>query len=514
MKDTLDFYKNIINQMPVGLVIWRLADLDDTRSDSGTFELVEINALAKQILDLPIEAELGETLQTIGQDPFPAFLKLESPQIYADVIHTATPRDLGEVHYRGQDSLERIFSLKAFPLPQQRVGVLFEDVTSRKQIEEALVRSEQKLAFHVQQTSMAVIEWNLKFEVVEWNVAAEKIFGFSREDALGQQALDLIVPHELRDQVNQMWQRLLTQKIGISATNENVRRNGQRIICEWHSTPLIDIDGKTIGIASLAQDVTTRTRAEADLQLFATRLQLSNRELQDFASVASHDLQEPLRKIQAFGDRLRTKCKDTLSLEGQDYLDRMQSAAGRMQILINDLLAFSRVTTKAQPFVAINLSEVLQEVLSDLEVQLQRVGGQIEVTTLPTIEADPLQMRQLLQNLISNALKFHQPGVPPVVKIEGQRLQAPGTLGRDRRCQITVSDNGIGFDEKYLDRIFTVFQRLHGRSEYEGTGVGLAICRKITERHGGTITARSQPGQGTTFIVTLPIKQPSEGSTV
>jgi light-regulated signal transduction histidine kinase (bacteriophytochrome) len=190
----------------------------------------------------------------------------------------------------------------------------------------------------------------------------------------------------------------------------------------------------------------------------------------------------------------------------------MQNAAQRMQTLIDDLLILSRVTTKAQPFVPVNLSQVTQEVLSDLEVCIQQSRGHVEVGELPIIDADPLQMRQLLQNLISNAMKFYRNEELPVVKIYSQLLEnqedyPTGGLTAAEFCQIIVEDNGIGFDEKYLDRIFNVFQRLHTRNEYQGTGVGLAICRKIAERHEGSITAESTLEVGSKFIVTLPIKQ-------
>lgn len=239
----------------------------------------------------------------------------------------------------------------------------------------------------------------------------------------------------------------------------------------------------------------------------------SNAELQEFAYIASHDLQEPLRKIQAFGNRLQETFGDNLGDRGQDYLKRMHKAAERMQALINDLLTLSQVTTKAQPFARVNLNQVTQEVLSDLELRIEQTSGQVEVGDLPTIEADPLQMRQLIQNLISNALKFHRVGVKPVIKVNSQIIDIEqGTVEKlvVTHCQITIEDNGIGFDKKYLDRIFNVFQRLHNRSEYEGTGMGLAICRKVVERHGGSITATSTPGQGATFVVTLPIKQGEE----
>jgi signal transduction histidine kinase len=256
----------------------------------------------------------------------------------------------------------------------------------------------------------------------------------------------------------------------------------------------------------LNAEVGERRRAEQKLQIFTRELERSNRELQDFAFVASHDLQEPLRKIQAFGDRLGSKFGPQLGEQGGDYLERMQSAAQRMHILINDLLTFSRVASKAQPFVMLDIGDTIGEVLCDLEVRIQQTGGSVEVGSTFPIEADPLQMRQLFQNLIGNALKFHRPGVPPVVKVvmdPPEIAEGPGA----EICRVMVEDNGIGFDEKYLDRIFTPFQRLHSRAAYEGTGMGLAVCRKIVERHGGAITARSTPDVGTTFILNLPIRQ-------
>lgn len=242
----------------------------------------------------------------------------------------------------------------------------------------------------------------------------------------------------------------------------------------------------------------------------------SNAELQEFAYIASHDLQEPLRKIQAFGNRLQAQFSQQLGDRGQDYLARMHNAAERMQALINDLLSLSQVTTKAQPFVSVDLAQVTREVLIDLELAIERTGGRVEVGELPIIEADPLQIRQLIQNLISNALKFHRQGVPPIVIVSSQTITFEEGIVEKlvvTHCQITIEDNGIGFDEKYLDRIFNVFQRLHNRSEYEGTGMGLAICRKVAERHGGSITATSTPGQGAKFVVTLRATSPSEEKT-
>ena len=207
----------------------------------------------------------------------------------------------------------------------------------------------------------------------------------------------------------------------------------------------------------------------------------------------------------AFGDRLKTHAGAALDETGRDYLTRMQKATARMQHLIDGLLQYSRVGTKGHPFEPVPLDEVVADVVSDLETRIEQSGGRVEVGPLPVIEADKLQMRQLFQNLIGNALKFRKPDQPPVVRV----VCRPGTNGC---AEITVADNGIGFEEQYRERIFQLFQRLHGRDEYEGTGIGLSVCQKIAERHGGQLTAQSVPGEGSAFIVTLPVHHEEGGS--
>jgi signal transduction histidine kinase len=248
-----------------------------------------------------------------------------------------------------------------------------------------------------------------------------------------------------------------------------------------------------------AFDVSDRKKSERELKAYAQRLEILNRELQEFAFVASHDLQEPLRKIQAFGNILEVSCKDCLTEEGRDYLTRMSKSANRMSALLDALLGYSRVATKPEPFKETDLSEIVQDAVSDLELSITSVKGCVEIGNLPRVEVDSTQMRQLFQNLIANALKYSSKKEPPHIKVYGEVVE--------RTCTLYVEDNGIGFNETYIDRIFRPFQRLHGRNEYEGTGMGLAICRKIAERHGGVITARSTPGQGSVFIVTLPTRQ-------
>ena len=249
--------------------------------------------------------------------------------------------------------------------------------------------------------------------------------------------------------------------------------------------------------AGLEREIARRKKVEDELQEYSTSLSRSNQELQDFAYVASHDLQEPLRKIRAFGDIVQAEYSEALG-DGAEYLVRMQNAASRMSTLIQDLLAFSRVSTREQVTEPVNLQKIVSEVVVDLEWRIAELNGTVEVGKLPVIAADATHMRQIFQNLIGNALKFHRPGVDPIVSVSLCEETDPNMY------TICVKDNGIGFDERYLDRIFSVFQRLHGKDEYEGTGIGLAVVRKIVERYGGTITATSKKNAGSTFKVSFP----------
>ena len=345
--------------------------------------------------------------------------------------------------------------------------------------------------------------------ITDVNRATERLTGHPREALIGRPFQGLFTDVEAAQAVVEKAlaeKNIADYRLFLSA------RDGQVLPVNCNATVLQDPEGRTTGVLFALRDITERLRVEEALTRQALELKRSNDELEQFAYVASHDLQEPLRKVMAFGDRLKTKWGEGSGEEGGDYLERMQEAAKRMQVLINDLLSLSRVTTRAQPFAQVDLGQVAQTVVSDLEVQIEQTGGRVEMGELPTLEADETQMRQLLQNLIHNALKFHREDAPPVVKVYGRVLRGRrgGPPSAGERCQVFVEDNGIGFEEKYADRIFGVFQRLHGRSDYGGTGIGLPICRKIAERHGGSIVARSEPGKGARFIITLPVAQVKE----
>ncbi len=385
----------------------------------------------------------------------------------------------------------------------QGVFAAARDITERKRAEEELRASQQRLALHIQQTPLGVIEWNLNYEVAQWNPRAEALFGYTREEALGRHS-NFIVPDAFRPQTHQVWAELLARKGGFRSSNENLTKDGRYIVCEWYNTPLVDARGEVIGVASLVEDITERKKAEEALERYAKELERSNTDLADFASIASHDLQEPLRKVMAFGERLNEHCAAQLDEQGKDFLQRMCSAAQRMSDLIEALLQYSRLNTRAQPFAPVDMGAVTKEVLADLEARIAESNATLEIGPMPRLHGDAIQLRQLLQNLLGNALKFHPPDRVPHVTMSSRR-----TAGG---WEIEVTDDGVGFDEKYLDRIFRPFQRLHGRGEFAGSGMGLAICRKIVSRHGGTITARSAPEQGARFIVFLPEKA-EEGRT-
>lgn len=255
-------------------------------------------------------------------------------------------------------------------------------------------------------------------------------------------------------------------------------------------------------IGSLAENHRTLEATNAALDRHARELARSNAELDQFASIASHDLQEPLRKVRTFTERIVETEGENLSERGVDYLMRANASAVRMQRLIEDLLKFSRVGTQGREFTSVHLAQVARDVLDDLEEQVRRMNVVVRLGDLPMIAADATQMRQLIQNLVSNAIKFRRDGVRPEIDIDGN---VDGNL-----VTLTVRDNGIGFEPRYSGRIFRIFERLHDRQAYPGTGIGLALCRKIAERHGGTVVASSVPGVGSTFTVTMNTTQNGE----
>ena len=383
---------------------------------------------------------------------------------------------------------------------------LVDAVTNASSTEEALRESEERFRGLFDDAPIAYHEIDSNGVVLRVNQVECELLGYDPAAMTGRHIWEFVAEEERDASRTAVLEKMAEIRPLKTFARDYVRKDGTRLVVEVHENLIRNSHGAVTGIRSALLDITARKRAEESLERQAQELSRSNLELQQFAYVASHDLQEPLRKIQAFGDLLKIRYADTLSEQGRDYLTRMQNAAGRMQLLINDLLSLSRAGTRRQMFASVDLNNVTKAVLSDLEIRIEQLGATVNVGSLPTIEADAVQLTQLIQNLVGNALKFHKPNESPVVTVSSKVLLDQGI------CELTIADNGIGFDEKYLDRIFQVFQRLHGRAEYEGTGVGLAVCRRIIERHCGTITAHSIQGEGAQFVVTLPLDQAKENN--
>jgi signal transduction histidine kinase len=476
-------------------------------------------------------------------------------EIYGRVALTGIPERF-ETYV---ESLGMWFSISAYSPQKEHFVAVFDVITERKRTEEALQLSESRFRLLSGTAGQLLASQNpqtivkeLCLQVME-HLSCHAFFNFLVDESVGKLHLNACAGIPEGEARNIEW---LDYGVAVCGC---VAREGKRIVAEnIFNTPDIrtdlvksygiqayachplEVQGKLIGTLSFGTKTKTRFSDEdlalmktvadqvatameklhlidelrnsrdelelrvqertAELKSYMTKLEQSNQALQDFASIASHDLQEPLRKVAAFGNMLKQKCGGSLEDHGKDYLERILNANQRMQSLLTGLLNYSRVTTQAKPFKEVDLANLIDEVISDLELRIVKTGGEVHVETFPVISADPTQMRQLFQNLIGNALKFHKPGEKPVVQVRS-------ISNTDSGCQIIVEDNGIGFDEQYLERIFAPFQRLHGRSEYEGTGMGLAICKKIVERHGGSITAKSTPGEGATFIIELPSRQ-------
>jgi PAS domain S-box-containing protein len=346
--------------------------------------------------------------------------------------------------------------------------------------------------------------------IVTANASFCRAFGHARAEVEGRALYDIAGGEWNVPELRHLLEELLpanTQMQDFEVAYRSEAADGRTLLL--NAKRLEHPDGGVRLILLAFEDVTARRRLERALQLAMTELERSNQDLERFAAIASHDLQEPLRKIRAFGERLEAVCEGRLPEKGRDYLARMTAAAARMQTLIDSVLSLARISTRAETWRDIDLGIVVSEVLGDLDETLSRTGGRVEVGPLPSVAADPTQMRQLFQNLIVNALKFRS-AAPPLVRISATARDA----GRERLpaairagWQIVVADNGIGFDAKYAERIFQPFERLHGRDVYEGTGIGLALCRRIVQRHGGTISADAAPGAGARFTIHLPAFQ-------
>ncbi|KAB7624136.1 PAS domain S-box protein [Alkalilimnicola sp. S0819] len=475
-------FRTAFSDAPTGVVLF----------DPDTQNLLEVNAAFADMLGYQPEELAGQSI-TAFTDPADR-----------DVTETAL-RALRQGHqphtrlkkrYRHRDGqllwVSSSISLVQGPGDGSRYCIAqVQDITAEHRAEAYI----QELMGAMENAVEGIARLDAEGRYIFLNSAYAHACGREVDDLLGEPWVVTVHPDD-RPALTEAYTRMLAEG-RVSAEGRGIRKDGSIF---YKQVVMVRADQGEPGHFCFMRDISERHEAQLRLECYATELERSNKELEEFAYIASHDLQEPLRKIRAFGDRLQDRYGDALGEQGQDYLRRMRRAAARMQQLVQDLLSFSRVQTKARAFAPVALGKVLDEVLDDLEVALDTAGASVESDPLPTLEADATQMRQLLQNFLGNALKFRREGVPLRVRITADQSDTGWTL--------RIRDNGIGFEPQYADRIFGVFQRLHGRDEFEGTGVGLAICRKIVERHGGSIQAEGRPNEGATFIIHLPATQP------
>jgi PAS domain S-box-containing protein len=408
----------------------------------------------------------------------------------------------------------------------ETIGVLtmILDITEQLSAVSGLKASEDRYHLMVGEVEdYAILSLNEHGIIENWNKGAEKIKGYKAEEIVGK-SFSVFYPAE--DQKNRLPQTLLaTAAREGKAIHEGwrVRKDGTKFWGSVVISALYDESHKVIGFSKVTRDLTERKLADdyrkqytEELQQKNTILEKMNKELESFAYVSSHDLQEPLRKITTFANRIMEKEYSALSETGKDYLNRMQEAAKRMKRLIQDLLEYSRTNTMERTFVRTDIKDLVEGVKKEFSEVLQEKSGAINIGPLCKLDVVPFQFRQLMENLIGNSLKFSVPGNPPQINVDsevktGSELNVDGLLPKQSYCHLWVTDNGIGFDPQYKDRIFEVFQRLNAREEFEGTGIGLAICKKIVENHNGVITADSTEGKGARFDIYIP--RPAEEAT-
>ncbi|MEO6037454.1 MAG: PAS domain-containing protein, partial [Saprospiraceae bacterium] len=357
-----------------------------------------------------------------------------------------------------------------------------------------------------------IITYDTELRITGWNKKSEEVFQRSKAEVLGHYVQELF-PHIIGTERLADLQAVLA---GRTMQYEPHELSPFGMHANLYLLPLKDHGGRVTGVLSISHDVTDAVRSAAQLATLNASLEEKNQELANtnaelasFSYVASHDLQEPLRKIQAFGSRILTNENERLSETGKDAFRRMQSAADRMQQLIEDLLTYSRTNTEPGEFATVDLNTILQEAEQEVSEAIQEKTAVIEADQLPRARVMTFQFRQLLANLLSNALKYQRPGVSPHIRITWALVpnqEVPqANASAEQYYRIDIHDNGIGFEQQYAERIFELFQRLHGRSEYKGTGIGLAICRKIMQNHHGYLLAEGRPGAGATFTIYLPV---------
>jgi PAS domain S-box-containing protein len=428
--------------------------------------------------------------------------------------------------YTRKDEAWRYFRTQGNVLKRDANGkplsILFiaQDITDQLQSEEELKKSRELIRDVEHMLEFGTWDWDFVHNKIDRSAGMYAIMGY--EDSIRDELKGLpdkeqyefymghILPED-RPHAESVIQGSIRDKTDYEVEYRILSKTGEEKIFHSKAKAVLGDDGQLLKLLGVTSDVTRVSRFRKEIESYVAELNRSNKELEEFAYVASHDLQEPLRKIVTFSDRLLAKFEDVLGAEGVAYLSRMTVATANMRILIDNLLEFSRVTRSVDAFVLTDLNNILEDARSELELKIEEAKATIIQETLPDIVCNGPQIRQLFVNLLANSLKFRRPDVETRIHIAAHALTqaekiAEGFHVNREYFSISITDNGIGFEEEYAERIFLIFQRLHGKSEYPGSGVGLAICKKIVDQHGGSIRADSTPGKGSVFTVFLPVQ--------
>jgi PAS domain S-box-containing protein len=445
------------------------------------------------------ERTLGWSERELLSRPFLDFIHPDDVEATLQEIEklvSGIPTISFENRYRCGDGSYKHLQWGAFP--EEETGLLFAVARDVTEIRKA--RERFRLAIEASPTAMVMVDHAGCIAMI--NEATEELFGYTRDELLGQ-GISLLVPerfrHEHHQNVEGFHSNPAKREMGTGRDLVARRQDGSEFPVEIGLNPIETEDGH-FAIAAIS-DLTERKLAAAELARSHAELERSNEELQRFAYVASHDLQEPLRMVAGYTQLLARRYEDQLDAEAHSFIDYAVDGVKRMKQLIHDLLAYSRVGSQGRSFEPVELVEAVEWALANLEAAVEEAGAKIEYGDLPKVDGDRPQLGQLFQNLIGNALKFGD-GQVPRIRIHARTTEEGWSIG--------VEDNGIGIEPRHREKIFEIFQRLQRREQVEGTGIGLAICSRIVERHGGRIWVESEPGEGSTFWFTLPRRQPTD----
>ncbi|MGO9377021.1 MAG: PAS domain S-box protein [Dissulfurispiraceae bacterium] len=484
--------KAVIDALPAGVLIAHDPQCSQITCNPTWLEIIGLTEEQNPFKDASCERPQVE----IRRDGLP--ISIEQLPIKVACV-TGQPVVGDKLEIVRADRLTRYFYGNAVPLfdghnaVRGAVSVLL-DITDLREAHDKIAG----LAAIVESSSDAIVGKTLEGIIVSWNCGAEELYGYTDKEAIGQH-ITLLAPPDQPDEIAAMLEKVGRGETIAAHDTTRMRKDGSRVEVSLTVSPVKDSTGKIIGASTIAHDISDRKKLEERVTQYSKELERSNSELDKFASIIAHDLRSPLRTVAGFAGLLEKKYKKKLDAEAERFISLIVEGTDRMHHLINDLLQYARAGSRDKPLVPVNVNTIVEKTLANLTFEIQESTAAITVDPLPTVMADDVQLIQLFQNLVGNAIKYR--GNTPHINISAKR--------KDKEWVFQVSDNGIGIDPGQYERIFEIFQRLHTRDEYSGTGIGLAICKKIVESFGGRIWVTSKPGEGSTFFFTLPAKAAS-----